>query len=522
MGPLQIPPMDLGQVEVIKGAASALYGATAMGGIVNLISRRPSDERELLLNLTSLGGTDAVLWLAGEPKDRWGYTLLASGHRQEMADVDDDEWADVPGYWRALARPRVFWDDGRGRSVFFTVGGMIEEREGGTVPGGSTPAGSPYSEDLETRRVDAGLVGTWLLSGTRRLSARASASLQRHEHLFGAALERDEHRTEFAEVTFSGDDGGHVWVLGAAVQHERYAGTDVPTFDFNHWIPGLFVQDEYAPSRSLTLSGSARLDWHSEYGSFLSPRLSALFRPGEWIMRASVGTGFSAPSPFTEKTEAVGLGRLLPLGALASERVLGAMLDVGRSIGPWELNATLFGSRIEDPLLVQPDGDGNLELFNAIEPVRTWGTELLARYHDGPIHLTATHVFTRSTEAVAPADSTRWTVPLTPRHTLGLVGAYEAEGRGRVGVEVYFTGEQTLEDNPYRDLSARHWILGFLVERRFGRARLFLNLENILDTRQTAFDPLVLPAQGPEGQWVTDVWAPLDGRSINGGVRLMF
>ena len=47
LGPLQIPPMDLGQVEVIKGAASALYGSTALGGVVNLISRRPEDEREL-------------------------------------------------------------------------------------------------------------------------------------------------------------------------------------------------------------------------------------------------------------------------------------------------------------------------------------------------------------------------------------------------------------------------------------------------------------------------------------------
>ena len=66
LGPLQIPPMDLGQVEVIKGAASALYGATAMGGIVNLISRRPENERGFLLNQSTLGGTDGVLWLAGD------------------------------------------------------------------------------------------------------------------------------------------------------------------------------------------------------------------------------------------------------------------------------------------------------------------------------------------------------------------------------------------------------------------------------------------------------------------------
>jgi outer membrane receptor for ferrienterochelin and colicins len=79
---LQIPPMDLGQVEVIKGVASALYGASALGGVVNLISRRPADDRELLLNQTTRGGTDAILWASGELSERWGYTFLGSGHRQ--------------------------------------------------------------------------------------------------------------------------------------------------------------------------------------------------------------------------------------------------------------------------------------------------------------------------------------------------------------------------------------------------------------------------------------------------------
>jgi iron complex outermembrane receptor protein len=121
-----------------------------------------------------------------------------------------------------------------------------------------------------------------------------------------------------------------------------------------------------------------------------------------------------------------------------------------------------------------------------------------------------------------PTKPGRREVPLTPRHTLGFVGAWEDEGRGRIGVELYFTGRQSLEDNPYRTVSRSHWILGFLVERRFGPARLFVNLENLLDTRQTAHDRLVRPSRTPEGEWVTDVWAPLDGRTINGGVRLSF
>ena len=64
---LQVPPLDLGQVEIIKGAASALYGAAALGGIINLVSRRPAEtEREALLNVTSQTGVDGTFWLAAD------------------------------------------------------------------------------------------------------------------------------------------------------------------------------------------------------------------------------------------------------------------------------------------------------------------------------------------------------------------------------------------------------------------------------------------------------------------------
>ena len=65
----QIPPTDLGQVEVIKGVASALYGAGALGGVVNLVSRRPGGDharREALINRSTRGATDARL-LVFEP-----------------------------------------------------------------------------------------------------------------------------------------------------------------------------------------------------------------------------------------------------------------------------------------------------------------------------------------------------------------------------------------------------------------------------------------------------------------------
>lgn len=526
LGPLQIPPMDLGQVEVIKGAASALYGASALGGVVNLITRRPDPEGEgeVLLNQANHGGTDLILWRSDALGEHWSYTLLASGHRYSMSDEDDDGWADLPGFRRGVVRPRLFWNNGRGGALLLTVGGMVEEREGGSLPGHSAPDGAEWREALRTERLDGGVVAYLQLAGTRLLSIRGSGALQRHDHSYGAVLEQDLHGTGFAEVALSGSSGAHDWVIGAAVQLDRYNARSLDGFDYTFTVPGLFLQDEYDAAEWLTLSASGRLDRHSEYGTFFSPRLSALVRPAkDWTIRASAGTGYYSPTPWTEETEAVGLGRVVPLERLEAERARSISLDVARTIGPFELNATVFGSRIEDAVQVRPApiDAGRLELVNATGPVRTYGTELLARYHRKGIHITATHVYLRSTEP-DPAGTGRRIVPLTPRHTVGLVAAWEQENRGRIGAEFYFTGRQELEASPYRSISEPHAIVGLLVERRFGPARLFLNAENLLDTRQTRYDPLVLPARSPEGLWTTDVWAPLEGRSFNAGVRWVF
>jgi iron complex outermembrane receptor protein len=522
LGPLQVPPMDLSRVEVIKGAASALYGPTALGGVVNLISRRPEPARELLLNASSLGGGDAVGWFADELTERWGYTLLASGHLQGYADVNSDGWADVPKFQRFSARPRFFWDDGRGSSASFTVGGMTEDRTGGTLPDRLTPAGTRHTESLDTRRVDAGFIGQKLLSGGQVLSGRASGSLQSHDHLFGDTRENDEHRTGFAEVALSGQAGRHYWALGAAIQHDAYTHDEFPQFSFDYTVPALFAQDEMEVADWLSLAGSVRYDHHSRLGGRLSPRVSALARASEWTTRISAGTGFFAPTPFTEEVEAVGLSRLTPPGDQVVERARSAMVDVGRSFGPVEVNVSAFASTIDDPIQTVRNGDGTLTVRNAPDgSVNTWGTEVFAALRQGPWRLIGSHAYLRSTEP-DPQETGRREVPLTPRHAVGIVGAYEEEGKGRVGVEMYYTGRQELDDNPFRTVSKPHLIVGLLVDRRFGPYRLFVNFENVLDTRQTRHDPLLHPSRTPEGRWITDVWAPLEGWAINGGVWISF
>ena len=517
LGLLQIPPMDLGQVEVIKGVASALHGAGAMGGVVNLLSRRPGDEpeREILFNQSTRRATDGVLWLSTPLSDTWGMTLLGGGHRQTLADVDGDGWADLPGYGRGVVRPRLFWNDGQGRSLFLTAGTTRETRTGGTAPGRTVPAtGTAYREALDTRRHDVGAL--WqTLAGRSVVTARAAFARQWHDHRFGDTLERDRHETGFAELAVRRSAGRHTWVAGAAVEHDAYRPSDLPRFGHAFTTPGVFVQDDVDVRSWLAVSMSGRLDRHSEYGWFLSPRVSGLLRSGDWSTRLSAGTGFFAPASLTEETEAAGLTRLTVDGPLRAERGRSLSLDLTRTHGPAAYTATVFASRIVDPLHVDRS---TYVLRNLDDPTTNIGVELLGTFRQPPFAFTASYTHVRARERIGGAVVD---VAQTPRHSLGLVAMAENED-GRVGFELYYTGRQRLEANPYRDVSEPYTLAGILIERRVGPLRLFVNLENLTNVRQQRWDPVLRPDRAIDGRWTVDAWAPLDGRVVNGGMRVQF
>jgi iron complex outermembrane receptor protein len=520
LGLLQIPPMDLGRVEVVKGVASALYGAGAMGGVINLLSRRPAAEpqREFLFNRSSRGATDAVTFLSAPLSRGWSASLIGGAHWQEINDVDHDGWADLAGYGRAVARPRVFWDGGDGRSFFGTAGFTYEDREGGTPSGSVLPStGAPYIEALQTHRYDAGAFGQFLLRERYVVTARAAIARQTHDHRFGEVFEGDHHDTAFGEIAIRAAAGRHTWVGGIAVERDAYTPHDVPRFEYAFVVPGAFGEYDVSLTRTLSLSASGRVDVHSEYGAFFSPRVSLLARSGRWTSRASLGTGFFASTPLTEETEAAGLSRLQVAGSLHAERGLSASFDISHTDGPLSYTATLFGSRISDPIHV--DRSPSYVLRNLPNPTTNLGVELLGTFRREPFAVTGTYTYVRAREIV---DRIHQDVPQTPRHSAGIVGMWEREGRGRVGVELYYTGRQALEENPYRDISYPYVIVGLLAEQRFGRIRLFINGENLSGVRQTNWDPLLRPSRAADGRWTVDAWAPLEGRNINGGIRLGF
>ncbi len=517
---LQIPPMDLASVEVVKGVSSALYGGSALGGVVNLISRRPDDGREqnVLLNATSLGGIDGVYFLADTTASGHGFTVLGGVHTQRSSDIDGDEWLDLPEYQRFVLRPRLFTRSSGGASRMFTLGVTSDTRRGGLAS--ASGPGGPWTEELASVRGDVGTVIVQPV-GMTFLTLKGTFSLDRHRHVFGVVTDRDTHRAGFAEASLTGAGLGGIWVLGAAVQHSAFSEHYVGSFSEVETTPGIFAQHTFDLGGRTAVTASARTDLHAEHGAMFAPRLSALRQlGGGWTLRASAGGGYYAPTPFVEEVEAVGLRPLDPPTGLHAERATSASLDLGGEIGGVELLATLFASEIRDAVAARRSASDSsrIELLNLSGPTRTRGAELLLRAHPDPFHLSFSMAHLTASEP-DPVTGARGESPLTPQLTFGLLAAWENEDVGRVGVEVYYTGAQSTPEIPSRPRSPAFTHVGALAERRVGVVRVFINGENLLDERQTRHAPILRTTPGLGGRRTTDIWGPLEGRVFNIGVR---
>ena len=521
LGPLDISPVDLQRVEIIKGAASALYGGQSLGGVINLVSKAPSGKKEILLNRRMLGVTDAATWLSYRLGAGTGLSILAAGTTQESEDVDSDGWADQARATRWSLRPRLSAVDARGRSLFVTAGYGFDDRDGGTLDGATAPDGFPFNEALRSTRADIGATASIPLRDAGIVAMRFAFATSAREREFGPGPREDDRTsTGFAEITRTFTAARGATVLGGAVQLDDFANELNGAYDHRWVTPGLFVTTERAVG-GLTFSASVRADAHPDAGVQLTERLAVLAKPSEgWSVRGSIGTGFAAPTATTEETEAVGLRAIVPGAELRPEKSLGAMIDVNGVFAGADLLVTAYGSTISDAVqlaeVAVPVGSATLQ--NAAEQSRVSGVEAAAVWRFGGGKFIATYGYSRGSRPDATTGE-REITPMLPRHRAGGDLMLEREGVYRMGFEGIWYGAQALDDDPYRSKSKPYLYLMALAARQFGPVEVVINFENLLNVRQTDSDPLVRPTQGMAGRWTTDVWAPLEGFMANVAVR---
>jgi iron complex outermembrane receptor protein len=276
-------------------------------------------------------------------------------------------------------------------------------------------------------------------------------------------------------------------------------------------------------SDDLTLEAGLRLDYDSDYGGFVLPRLSLLYTGIKDVsIRLGGGLGYKLPTPFSEEAERIQYRGLRPLqlSGLEAEESAGVNADINRS---WQLSDSLsldlnllgFYTRVDNPLLLEMQDERFHAYKQPIPYIDTRGTEINAvwRWFDYKFFLGYTradveqHLRTEAREAT-----------LIPNDRVNMVFVYEKEDDIRIGLEAYYYSQQTLESGAK---SPDYWIFGLMAEKIFSEDfSVFLNFENFGDTRQTRDGPIYTGSiANPE---FVDIYAPLDGYVVNGGVKLSF
>jgi iron complex outermembrane receptor protein len=517
---LQIAPLDLKQVEVIKGSASTLYGGGAIAGLVNLVSKTPGNERQLnfFANGTTAGGLD----LSGFYSERYknaGVTVFASGNRGAPYDPADIGLTAIPKFERYTINPRVFYYSKK-TTADVGISFITEDRVGGSMKY-IKEGTAGFFEQNNTDRI------TTQLGITHQLNKKSALHLKGSYSHFNRLLSIPTYRfdalqqSSFFEISYNRDGKRDTWVGGVNLLtddlQEKQLTTD-PARDYHYTTFGAFVQNTWTIGKELALEAGLRADYLRQFGLEWLPRVSAMYRLSPKLTtRLGGGFGYKSPTIFTEDAERKYFRHILPVDARVTrnERSIGGNWDINyrTTIGNVSvtLNQLFFYTRLNRPLVMMPGFGDDISFVNSTGHLDTEGMETNVRliYHDFKLFLGYTY-----TDANTHFATKEW-MPLTARHRLNNVLMYEKEDKWKIGAEAYYFSRQQLSDGSF---GKPYWIAGLMIEKIWRQLSVFVNFENITDTRQTRFGTIFTGSI--DDPLFRDIYAPLDGFVANAGIKL--
>ncbi len=527
LGLLQTPPLDLKQVEVIKGSASTLYGGGAIAGLVNLVSKSPREERELNfhLNGTTAGGLDLNGFYA-ESYGKAGLTIFAARNSNRPYAPGNVDLTAIPEFSRYTFNPKLFLFLNEKTSLNIGLNSTFEKRIGGDlhyINGSNDPAHSFFEKNI-TERISSQLSLNHKMNGHTAFNFRNSVSyFNRSISVPGYAFNGIQYGS-FTEANISLSGKRSEWIAGLNLwtdQFKEKSRNSFPLRDYSQTTVGAFVQNNIHITEWLELESGIRTDYVADYGFVLLPRASGLIKITEQFnSRIGGGLGYKSPTIFTEESERIQYQNVLPVSSNTNklEKSYGFNWDVNYrttlfnervSLG---INQLFFYTFLNAPLTLEQHGNHQYKFNNLVGHMDTRGmeTNLKLTYQDLKLFLGYSF-----TDAQIHIGNVLRENPLTAKHRLNNVLMYEVEDKWKFGAEAYYYSKQKLNDgtngNPY-------WIFGFMAEKLWDKFSLYINFENFTDTRQTRFDSIYTGSIS--NPVFKDIYAPLDGFVVNGGLKL--
>lgn len=523
---LQIVPLDLKQVEVIKGASSTLYGGGAIAGLVNLVSKTPKEKRELscMLNGTSALGFDASGFYSRKFK-KVGTTIFASYNLGTPYDPANIDFTAIPKYNRYTVNPKLFIYFNDKTTLNIGVNSTIEDRIGGDLHyiEGEGDSIHSYFEKNKTNRLSmqSGLEHT--------INEKSKFAFKNSLGYYDRTIEIPSFKFSgvqisfFSEASYNHKTEKSEWITGFNLWTDQFNQHQFDTskvIDYNHTTFGAFVQNTWNATEIFVLESGLRGDFQNEYGFFALPRISALLKINPKLsMRLGGGLGYKTPTVFTEDAERIQFRNVLPIAIskTEAEQSVGANFDVNYKTPlsdkmTFSINTLLFYTQVSNPLVLIPTLQSLYEFQQPKGYIDTKGIETNVKLTYGDFKLFIGYTLADVNQHY---NGNTFTFPLVAKHRLNNVLMYEIEEKLKIGLEAYYFSPQKLNDGA---TGKQYWICGFMAEKLWERFSVFINFENFLNTRQTKFGTIYTGSIS--NPTFRDIYAPVDGFVANGGIKI--
>ena len=385
---LQIPPLDLRQVEFVKGSASTLYGGGAIAGIVNLLTKKAKKDETLLhINLSHIGAKDFNAFTS-KRFGKWGFTNLASIHIHKAYDADEDGFSDIAQVSKFNFNPKLFYNPDKKTDLYFGVTVSKEKRIGGDLDiiRHKKSIGKYYADNQKSSRTTTQFSANYKIDNTKTISLKNSISS------FDRYINIDEDILGTSSTTFGGNQLNSFTELNLNINKEKQniniglnALADKFTEDnlinqplrnqeFN--TLGLYVNHLWDVTDKFALESGLRTDkveastLNTENGgqSFVLPKISALYKmTPELSIRLGGGMGYRMPSLFSEEAEPYGYKNVQAVNFenLVAEESYGTNIDFkyqstfGTDNVLLSLNQMFFFNVIDNPITLNETNANN-------------------------------------------------------------------------------------------------------------------------------------------------------------------